>query len=67
MLNGEPIRLEPKAQGGDYYLMDLLERSGLDFDHLEGPVELLVNGAQGQFSQVIRPNDQVTIRYKDRS
>ncbi len=54
-------------RSGDYYLMDLLERSGLDFDHLEGPVELLVNGAQGQFSQVIRPNDQVTIRYKDRS
>lgn len=66
VLNGAPLRLEPKEQGGDYYLMDLLERSGMDFSKLDRPVDLLVNGAEGQFSQVLRPNDQVTIRYKDR-
>ncbi len=65
VLNGAPLRLEPKPQGGDYYLMDLLERSGLDFSKLDRPVDLLVNGAEGQFSQVLRPNDQVTIRYRD--
>lgn len=65
VLNGAPLRLEPKAGGGEYYLMDLLERSGLDFSKLDRPVDLLVNGAEGQFSQVLRSNDQVTIRYRD--
>ncbi|RKJ42088.1 cell division protein FtsA [Acutalibacter sp. 1XD8-33] len=65
MLNGEPIQLKPKAQGGDYYLMDLLELSGLDFSHLDRPVDLLVNGAEGQFSQILRRNDQVTIKYRE--
>ena len=65
VLNGAPLRLEAKQGGGDYYLMDLLERSGLDFSKLDRPVELLVNGAEGQFSQVLRANDQVTIRYRD--
>lgn len=65
VLNGEPLRLEPKAGGGDHYLMDLLERSGLDFSKLDRPVDLLVNGAAGQFSQVLRANDQVIIRYRD--
>lgn len=65
VLNGEPIRLEPKPDGGEHFLMDLLERSGLDFSHLDRPVELLVNGAEGQFSQILRPNDQIVIRYKD--
>lgn len=65
VLNGEPLRLEPKADGGDYYLMDLLERSGLDFSKLDRPVDLLVNGAIGQFSQVLKANDQVVIRYRD--
>ncbi len=64
VLNGEPLLLQPKPEGGDYYLMDLLERSGLDFSHLDRPVELLVNGAEGQFSRVIKENDQVTIQYK---
>lgn len=65
VFNGAPLRLEPKPEGGDYYLMDLLERSGLDFSRLDRPVDLLVNGVEGQFSQVLRPNDQVTIKYRD--
>lgn len=65
VLNGAPLRLEPKPDGSSYYLMDLLERSGLDFSKLDKPVDLLVNGAEGQFSQLLRPNDQVTIRYRD--
>lgn len=65
MLNGEPLRLNPKPQGGEYYLMDLLELSGLDFSHLDRPVDLLVNGVEGQFSQILRRNDQVTIKYRD--
>lgn len=62
-LNGAPLSL-PKKQGGEpYFLMDLLEYSGLDFDNLDRPVELLVNGAPGQFSQVLLQNDAVVIRY----
>lgn len=64
-LNGGMLRLPPKPQGGDYYLMDVLEYSGLDFDNLEKPVELLVNGMEGQFTQVLRNHDDVIIRYQE--
>ena len=61
-LNGQALVLPGKADGGPYYLMDLLERSGLDFDHLEGPVRLTVNGRESGFSQSVRSGDVVTIR-----
>ncbi len=60
-LNGAMLRLPPKPQGNHYYLMDVLEYSGLDFQHLESPVELLVNGQPGQFTQVLRQGDDVVI------
>ena len=44
--------------------MDLLERSGIDFEHLDRPVRLAVNGQAGAFQQVLRPGDQVEIRYE---
>ena len=65
VLNGAPLRLPPKEEGGKYLLMDLLEYSGLDFENLDRPVELKVNGVEGQFSQVLRPNDQVTIQLRN--
>lgn len=61
-LNDTPIMLPGKPSGEPYYLMDMLEFSGLDFDHLDKPVELLVNGMPGQFSQVLVNNDNVSIR-----
>ncbi len=61
VLNGEQISLGPKEDGEPYYLMDLLEHTGIDFDHLEKPVELLVNGVPGQFSQKLLEGDNVTI------
>jgi len=61
-LNDAPIMLPPKASGEPYYLMDMLEFSGIDFDHLDKPVELLVNGLPGQFSQILVNNDDVSIR-----
>jgi len=60
-MNGEPLDLPPKPNGEPYYLMDLLEYSKVDFDHLEKPVELWVNGASGQFSQIVRAGDTVVI------
>ena len=35
LLNGRPMVLPPKENGQPYYVMDLLERSGVDFDQLE--------------------------------
>lgn len=62
-LNGRELILPPKQDGAPYYLMDLLEHSGLDFDHLSGPVSLLVNGVEGLFQQVIAPGDEVEITH----
>ena len=44
-----------------YYLMDLLQFSGLDFDHLERPVVLKVNGQEGRFQDILRNRDTVDI------
>ncbi len=61
-LNGEPLVLPGKPDGIPYYLMDLLDRSGIDFGTLDCPVELRVNGEESAFTQVLRNNDQVIIR-----
>ena len=63
--NGHPLTLPPKPDGTPYHLMDLLEYSGLDFQHLDSPVSLLVNGRDGAFQQVLRSGDTVDIRKKD--
>ena len=62
-LNRRPLRLPVKTDGSPYYLMDLLEYSGIDFDHVEHPVLLRVNGTEGGFSQVLTNGDRVEIRY----
>ncbi len=61
-LNDTPIMLPGKPSGEPYYLMDMLEFSGIDFNHLDKPVELQVNGLPGQFSQVLVDHDVVSIR-----
>lgn len=61
-LNGEALVLPGKTDGSAYYLMDLLDRSGIDFEKLDGPLVLQVNGADCPFTQELRNNDQVTIR-----
>jgi cell division protein FtsA len=61
-LNGEALVLPGKADGSAYYLMDLLDRSGIDFEKLDVPLVLQVNGADCPFTQELRNNDQVTIR-----
>jgi hypothetical protein len=43
--------------------MDLLDRSGIDFDHLQRSVDLLINGQSAPFMQELRPYDDITIRY----
>ena len=46
--------------------MDLLEHSGIDFEHLDRPVDLRVNGELGSFQQILRNGDQVEIKYAER-
>ena len=65
-LNGQALVLPGKADGGPYYLMDLLDRSGIDFETLDCPVVLQVNGADCPFTHELRNNDQVTIRREER-
>ena len=45
--------------------MDFLERSGIDFQHVQRPVVLHVNGAECTFQQVIKEGDRVEIGYAD--
>ncbi len=61
-LNGEATILPGKADGAPYYLMDLLDRSGIDFGSLDCPVVLQVNGMECSFTQELVNNDQVVIR-----
>lgn len=61
-LNDEAMDLPGKLDGSPYYLMDLLEYSQIDFQNLDRPVELLVNGQEAGFQQVLRENDSVIIR-----
>ncbi|MCI9656319.1 MAG: pilus assembly protein PilM [Lawsonibacter sp.] len=63
LLNGQTLVLPGKEEGTPYYVMDLLEHSGIDFDNLDRGVELQVNGTDCSFMQELRPRDNVVIRY----
>lgn len=65
ILNDRPLELPQKEDGAPYYLMDLLDRTGLDFEHLDRPVILRVNGEDSAFTRVLLEGDAVTIRVKD--
>ena len=65
-LNGGRLVLPRKTDGSPYFLMDLLEHSGIDFEHLDRPVDLRVNGELGSFQQILRNGDQVEIKYAER-
>lgn len=61
-LNNKPLILPEKADGGPYYLMDLLEYSGIDFRKVDRPVKLEVNQEECGFQREIRQGDSVTIQ-----
>ena len=60
-LNGEVLTLPAKGDGAPYYLMDLLEYSGIDFEHVDRPVRLEVNGTQQGFQYQLKAQDTVVI------
>ena len=63
VLNNKPIILSRKPDGTPYYLMDLLELSGIDLEHPTGDVVLRVNGADGSFLTDLKHGDQLEIYY----
>lgn len=63
-LNGSPLRLPRKENGGSYYLMDLLQYSGINLNNPKGSIELVVNGEPGMFQQKLREGDSITIEEK---
>lgn len=63
VLNGQSLVLPAKEEGAPYYVMDLLEHSGIDFDNLDRGVELQVNGSNCSFMQELKARDDVVIRY----
>lgn len=60
-LNDIPLLLPPKPDNQPYYLMDMLEYSGLDFKNLTRQVMLEVNGESGYFQQELHNRDRVKI------
>ena len=41
--------------------MDLLQHSGIDFQNLDRPVRLLLNGSECSFRSVLQDHDSVVI------
>lgn len=62
ILNNEKLNLPGKEDGTPYYLMDLLRFSGIDFERLERPVILQVNGEDAFFRQEIKDHDTILIQ-----
>ena len=60
-LNGDPLTLPAREDGGSYHLMDLLEYSGIDFEHLDRAVRLEVNGVERGFQYALKEQDSVLI------
>ncbi|MDR1547709.1 MAG: pilus assembly protein PilM [Hungatella sp.] len=60
-LNDNPLTLPLKPDHQPYYLMDMLEYSGLDFKNVTGQVVLEVNGENGYFQQELHSRDRIMI------
>lgn len=60
-LNDKPLILPPKPDNQPYYLMDVLEYSGLDFKNLTRQVMLEINGESGSFQQELHSRDNIRI------
>lgn len=60
-LNDMPIRLPRRPDGERYYLMDLIEYSGIDLKNPKGRVNLTVNGRPGMFQQTLTEGDRIYI------
>lgn len=59
VFNGKSLILPEKEQ--PYLLMDLLQYSEIDFEHIDKPVRLLINNVDGGFCDEIKTGDNVQI------
>ena len=60
--NDQPFFLPGKESGEPYFLMDLLEYSGIDFKKLDRRVRMEVNGQECGFQTPLQQGDHVLIR-----
>ena len=60
-LNDTPLCLPLKKDGASYYLMDMIEYSGIDLKQPKGRVTLSVNGQPGTFMQKLHERDIIRI------
>lgn len=60
--NEQPFFLPGKETGEPYFLMDLLEYSGIDFKKLDRRVRMEVNGEECGFQTPLQQGDHVLIR-----
>ena len=60
-LNGAPLELPRREDDRPYYLMDLIQYSGIDLEHPKGVVKLTVNGVPAMFRQALVQGDTVYI------
>lgn len=64
-LNGAPLRLPPKEDDTPYYLMDMIQYSGIDLKNPKGRIELTVNGESGLFQQELKQGDSICIQEEE--
>ena len=60
-LNDSTLRLPYKPDGSPYYLMDMIEYSGIDLKQPKGRVKLTVNGRTAMFQQALSQGDVIYI------
>lgn len=60
-VNDMSLTLPEKKNKEPYYLMDMLQYSGLDLDNISGPVTLKVNGEECSFRHTLKNGDHVLI------
>ena len=60
-LNGSALRLPKKEGGNPYYLMDMIQYSGINVRNPKGKINLMVNGEPGMFQQRLAPGDDIVI------
>jgi cell division protein FtsA len=62
-LNNQPVTLSKKADGSPYYVMDMLELSGINLEHPTGDIVLCINGTDSNFLQEIKNGDRLEISF----
>ncbi len=60
-LNDKPLHLPRKENGQPYYLMDMIQYSGIDLKNPKGRIRLSVNGDSAMFQQQLFQGDVIRI------